>query len=66
MEKKEPYFLTETTESYKLGQEIKGILTKALKYTEDNHVKRILEQIAKYIEYQGEMVIDGFDFEKIR
>ncbi|MGD9732970.1 MAG: hypothetical protein AB7U45_12380, partial [Desulfamplus sp.] len=64
--KKEPYFLTETTESYKLGQEIKGILTKALKYTEDNHVKRILEQIAKYIEYQGEMFIDGFDFEKIR
>ncbi|MBF0259036.1 MAG: hypothetical protein HQK62_09385 [Desulfamplus sp.] len=61
--KNEPYFLTETTEEYGLGQEIKDILTDAANYADDNHVKEILKQIAKYIEYQGDQPIDGFDFE---
>ncbi len=63
--KNESYFLTKTTEEYPLGQEIKGILTEAVEYAGDNNVKMILEEIAKYIEYQGGIVIDGFDVEKI-
>jgi len=52
-------FLEEES-GYELGQAVKDILKKATEITGNKKTKHILEQIAKYIEYQGGTYIIGF------
>ncbi|MBF0230620.1 MAG: hypothetical protein HQK63_13705 [Desulfamplus sp.] len=63
--KNESNFLTKATKDYQLGQEVKDILINAVQYAGNKNIEKILKQIAKYIEYQGDEVIDGFDVEEV-
>ncbi len=47
-------------QEYKLVSEVKDILNNAVQHTQNRHVKEILEQIAKYIEFKGDYSIQGF------
>ena len=47
-------------EEYELGQRAKSILEDAAELTGNNNIKRILKEIAKYIEYEGGKIITGF------
>ncbi|MBF0231916.1 MAG: hypothetical protein HQK65_02620 [Desulfamplus sp.] len=50
----------EIPDEYCIAEEVKDILTKSLKYTQNKNTQKILDQLVKYIDYRGEYLIQGF------